>query len=136
MIQRDEVMPLLLKACPSFASEWAVIEDEHRDEASRIHYWDAGDFARHLVELLKRGEVREISAAFEVIERLHTEGDDYVKELATIGYLEGIQNVAGWDDRVGPEDFEPCLGPQSSRWWRGLNAFWSGEVLPPVRPID
>src|SRR5882724_6209517 len=93
MIRREQVMPLLLNACPSFSKRWeghrAIYEDEE------LLYVDLGEFAHHLVELLKSNCTEEFAAVFEIIERMHLEGDHYVKEAATIGMLEGIQNVAG-----------------------------------------
>jgi hypothetical protein len=50
----DEVMPLLLGACPSFASAWSESLVENADEGSptgRLGYLDAADFIRHLVAL-------------------------------------------------------------------------------------
>ena len=64
---------------------------------------------------------------FEAIERLHLEGDEYVREAATIGALEGIQNVAG-NDGIDPEEFVIYLRPESLRWWGQLNEFWEGRI--------
>jgi LPS sulfotransferase NodH len=64
---------------------------------------------------------------FDVIERLHLEGDDYVKEAATVGMLEGIQNVAG-NSGVNPEEFFRYLKPESVEWWRQWNDFWDGRM--------
>lgn len=139
MITRDDVMPLLLAACPSFQETWRDIEAENYDEdegGRRLHYIDAGTFAAHLVQLQRNGVSAEIAAAMQVIERMHLEGDHYVRELATIGYLEGIQNIAGHTEHVDQADFVPYLGPESRRWWNGLNAFWDGSAPPPVRPKD
>jgi hypothetical protein len=127
MITKEQVMPLLLVACPSFSKRW----EEHRlfyeagDE--QLLYIDLGEFASHLVELHKAGRVEEFPAAFQIIERLHLEGDHYVKEAATIGLLEGIQNVAG-NTGGQPEEFVPYLGSESIKWWRQLNDFWNGKI--------
>lgn len=125
-------MPLLLVACPSFTDVWKQIESENGPDSpgeSRLHYVDAIEFAAHLVGQLRAGNRTEVSAAFVVIERLHLEGDAYVRELATIGYLEGLLDL---DD---PDRFKEYLGPESQRWWRGLIAFWSGKI-PTVQAID
>jgi hypothetical protein len=61
-----------------------------------------------------------------VIERLHTDGDDFVREAATIGLLEGIQNTWGHGG-VDPELFAKHLLPVSRKWWDELNAFGRGE---------
>jgi hypothetical protein len=67
-------------------------------------------------------------------QRLHVEGSPWVREFATIGILEGIQNV--WShSAIDPDVFFPFLGSESQRWWKGLNAFWQGGV-PPVRALD
>ena len=95
---------------------------------------DAGDFASHLVELVKAQRTEELPEVFRVIEQLHVEGDHYVRELATVGYLEDIQNFAGHRG-LDPAWFEPYLLSESRRWWRGLNAFWQGEI-PLVEPLD
>ena len=129
MITRDDVMPLLLAACPSFGAVWAELEHDPLvvdDDGTRLHYLDAARVADHLVELLVRGERDEVAAALGVVERMHREGDEYVRELATIGYLEDLQNVADRHPGCDRVELERLLGPESLRWWRGLDAFWSG----------
>jgi len=129
MIRADEVMPLLLVACPSFKAEWeAVVEDDNLDEnspAGRLGYVDAGDFIRHLVGLVLDGQVGELPAVFDVIERLAVDGDDYVRNLAVIGYLEGLQMRAVTDHGIDPERaFRPNFGPESNRAWDEINRSW------------
>lgn len=117
-------MPLLLAACPSFEVRWKTHRASWGDDEPLL-YVDLGEFADHLVHLAKRGEIDELSAAFVVIERLHCEGDPYVAEAATIGLLEGIQNMsshAGLDLEV----FRPYLKPISARYWSELITFWAG----------
>lgn len=62
-----------------------------------------------------------------MVERWHREGDSYVKEAATIGLLEGIQNIAG--NRFDPKRFACWLKAESKRWWDKLNRFWNGEDI-------
>ncbi len=124
-IARGEVMPLLLNACPSFQGAWkAHVADSSYEEG--LLYIDLGEFARHLVELMGTGSTKEFSAVFDVVERLHVDGDSYVKEAATIGLLEGIQHMAG-DDAVDLEAFVPHLRSESAKWWAELNGFWGGN---------
>ena len=122
----DQVMPLLLSACPSFSTRW----EEHRAfyEDEQLLYIDLGEFAHHLIELEKANRTEEFPAVFEIIERMHVDGDDYVKEAATIGMLEGIQNVAG-NSGIDPERFAKYLKPESAKRWRQLNKFWEGKVV-------
>ena len=136
-IRAVDVMPLLLEACPSFLPVWYEIEDEYRDpqnHGGRLCYLDAGHFARHVVEMHRSNHRHWLQNAFDFIERMHIEGDEYVRELATIGYLEDIENTAGHAG-VDPAVFEEYLGPESQRWWEGLVAFWSGQS-PTVVPTD
>lgn len=88
MIVRDEVMPRLLAASPSFAAKWAAYRAEPSYEPGLL-YVDLGEFARHLLDLHRHGHFAELAAAFVEIERLHVEGDDFVREAATIGLLDG-----------------------------------------------
>jgi hypothetical protein len=125
MITKEQVMPLLLNACPSFSKRW----EEHRDfyEGKELLYVELGEFAHHLVELHKANRIEEFPVVFKVIERMHLEGDHYVKEAATIGMLEGIQNVAG-NSGLEPEEFVQYLKPESFKWWRQLNDFWEAKI--------
>jgi hypothetical protein len=118
-------MPLLRAACPSFEAPWQTYVADATYDA-RLLYVHLGEFARHLVGLMVEGRLSDFEAIFDVIERLHVEGDSYVKEAATIGLLEGIQNVAG--DRTDPEAFVPYLKPETAKWWRALNAWWDGDT--------
>jgi hypothetical protein len=114
MITAAQVVPILTEACPSFQSTEELI------------YVALGDFARHLLELHQRNQTHAFPAVAQAIERLHVEGDHSVKEAATIGLLEGIQNV--WSNNaVDPDLFGRNLLPESRKWWDELNAFWRGE---------
>lgn len=124
---KEQVMPLLLEACPSFSKRWEEHLAFYENEDEKLLYIDLGEFAHHLVELQKAQRVAEFPAVFQAIEKLHLDGDHYVKEAATIGMLEGIQNVAA-NNGVGPEAFVPFLGPESTKWWRQLNDFWDGKI--------
>ena len=110
-------MPLLLEACPSFRPVWEYdLDDDDRELA----YICLGCFAGHLLELHRQGRRDEFGAVAEVVEKLHVDGDHYVREAATIGLLEGIQNVWG-NCGVDPEEFRPFLLPESAKWWDQLN---------------
>ena len=121
-ITREKVIPLLLEACPSFQEKWDEYVNSYLYDKEGFGYTDATQFAIHIKELLNKGRTEEFKKVFAVIEQLHLNGDNYVKELATIGYLEDIQNYNN------PEKFIPYLGPESLKWWNHLNDFWSGEA--------
>jgi len=117
MIAKDQVMHLLSEACPSYHP---AAEDHD------LLYIALDDFARHLLHLQQQSRVDEFPKVIRIIERLHVEGDGYVREAATIGLLEGIQNVWGNND-TDPELFGRHLLPVSAKWWQSLNDFWSGK---------
>ncbi|MBC3812861.1 DUF7674 family protein [Undibacterium aquatile] len=116
-------MQILVDACPSFEDQWKQHVEAFGND---VLYLAAGEFAAHLLERFQAGDAEAFRAVGIAIERLHTEGTPWVREFATIGVLEGIQNV--WShSATSPEAFFPFLGLESQRWWRGLNKFWSAE---------
>jgi hypothetical protein len=125
MITKDQVMPILLNDCPSFSEKWREHLALYGDE--QLLYIDLGAFADHIIDLYEKDQTQEFSAVFDSIERFHIEGDDYVREAATIGLLEGIQNTAGHRG-IDPEAFAPYLKPESAKWWKKLNDFWNGDI--------
>jgi len=85
-----------------------------------------GDFARHLLELQQKNRTEEFPAIASAIERFQTEGDSFVREAATVGLLEGIQNV--WaNNNTDPHLFARHLLPTSAKAWQNLNDFWDGN---------
>lgn len=125
MIQKEEVMGLLLEACPSFKEKW--VEHRHYWEQENLLYVDLSEFARHVLDLHQRHKTLEFSAIFDVVERLHLEGDDFVREATTIGLLESLQNIAG-NNQVDIEALTKYLKPESAKWWRELNLFWENKI--------
>lgn len=119
-IEQHQVMPMLLNACPSFNETWQA--SLKRSDTAML-YISLGEFARHLRELYLVNKVSEFTAVAAVIEKFHLDGTPYVKEAASIGLLEAIQNA--WrKNNLDPEDFVHYLKPESLKWWRSLNAFW------------
>lgn len=129
MIDAADVMPLFAADCPTFRRPWQTLQsdpDHIDDDGARRHYQDAGEYARGLVDHYVAGDLEHVRKSFGVIERLHVEGDDCVRELATIGYLEDVQNAAARETACDPEDLLPFLGQELRRCWDGLNDFWAG----------
>jgi hypothetical protein len=118
----------MLAVCPSFTATWAEFCAEWAMEPEGLPLYIAlGELARHLVDRLRSGVTEEFPAVFQVVERWHCEGDDYVREAATIGLLEGIQNNAGHAG-IYPGVFERWLLPESKKWWDKLDRFWEGDT--------
>ncbi|WP_188566410.1 DUF7674 family protein [Undibacterium terreum] len=123
MINQADVIPILLEACPTFENTW---QEHVQDYGEDLLYVAAGAFARHLLGLKNEGDLSCLPSVGAAIERFHQEGSPWVKEFATIGLLEGIQNVWSHQESDG-EYFSRYLGEESMRWWQSLNTFWSGE---------
>ena len=121
----------IVQACPSFRPAWEAHLLQHGDD---LLYIAAGELADHLLMLHRDGDASTFPALAAAIEQLHVDGSPWVKEFATIGVLEAIQNTWG-NSRVDPELFAAYLGPESLRWWQGLNNFWSGRA-PTVVAVD
>lgn len=145
MISKEEMLDLILKASPCFKKKYEeVIEKNSRAYVDRHGelqgYIVLGDFARHLIESFTHSELTEFPVIFDVVERLHLHGDGYVREAATIGLLESIQNCCSAyqpngqeakhlsDPRLDPSVFIPFLGPESKRCWHDLNGFGDNKV--------
>jgi len=128
MIAKDDMMGVILAACPSFAPQWQEFRNEWRDEADDFPlYLVLAGFARHLIAMVERGETSDLPAVFAALERLHVEGDHYVREAAAVGFLESLQNLNLHKDAGESERFRPYLGPVSERLWDKLYRFWEHE---------
>lgn len=126
VIERRDVERLVVKTSRSFATNRDRLAwwEEWRKSKHPHVYILAGIFVRHLVVQSARGRSQDFPAAFELIEQMLLEGDDYVRELAIHGFLENLQN----SDRA--TDFVPYLLPASTWWWEELDLFWEGNVDP------
>jgi hypothetical protein len=121
MISRDQIVSTLTEAFPDFVPD---------SDDTDLPYVVLGNFATFLIDVYESGHEDRVRKAAELIERLHIEGDSYVKEAATIGLLEGIQNIWEWrHSGSDPEAFAERLMPESRRWWDSLNKFWQKEIL-------
>lgn len=120
-------MRLILVACPSYLGRWQkYLAESYEEHEEQLLYIDVANFADYLIKLLGSNETDEFENIFEVIELLHLRGDDYVKELATIGLLEDIQlSLTTPKER---ECIYKYLKPESKKWWNNLEDFFSGKT--------
>jgi hypothetical protein len=131
MISREHMFDPLLVADQSFEPTWRAFVAEWSDEQENElpSYLALAELARHLITKLERGETADFPAVFDVVEQWHLQGDAYVREAATIGLLEDLQN-SGLHRQTQPGDFEPWLRPESKRCWDKVERFWSrGELI-------
>jgi hypothetical protein len=118
MINQDQLVTILAQEFLSFTVD---------SDDAELPYVVLGSFARFLLEMHRSGNAKVLKQAALLIERLHTDGDKHVKDAATIGLLEGIQNT--WENAgVDPQEFADILLPESRRWWNSLMKFWRSEI--------
>jgi hypothetical protein len=129
VITRESMFEPLLAADPSFAPSWTAFSEEWDGEGDQPLYLALVSLAHHLIGRLKAGDTSNFAAVFDVIEEWHLRGDAYVREAASIGLLEDLQNT-NLHDGTEPVEFEPWLRSESKLWWKKLDRFWSkGEPL-------
>jgi hypothetical protein len=134
LITCDEVIPRLLKACPSFNPAWRA-HLEYWGENERGIFNDTMEFAVFLVQCYKVGATREFPAVFETIEMVIKEGDPSARSAAVVGVLESLQTQASHES-FGQDVFVPWLGQLSRKEWAKLDALWTaggGSLMGVVR---
>jgi hypothetical protein len=83
-IEYDEINKLLEDKFPDF-----IIDNNYKD----LPYLIAGDFARYILDNFHNNNLQKVKDCFIFIELLHIKGTKETIELATIGYLESLQNI-------------------------------------------
>ena len=119
-----QVTDVLLKSCPSFKDKWKQYVKETKGD-ERLLYIEACEFAHHIVTLYKAKNFSEFQDIFSSIEELYQIGSTETQELLTIGYLEGVQNILGWEDGTEDKEFTNFMGPKARDEWNKLNNFWN-----------
>ena len=130
MITPETMFDSLLLACPSFQEKWRAFVSDWEDEPETAqdgfpYYIALGDLADHVTKRMKAKDTSEFAAIFRIVERWHVEGDHYVREAATIGFLEALQGCASEKQKKAILEF--WLLPESKKWWIKLNEFWDGN---------
>jgi hypothetical protein len=126
MIQQSQVIELLLKACPASQRCW----DEHREwwgAEDAGNYNDIAVFAHFAVDSFASGETDGLPALFGAIECVLTDGDERARQLASVGFLESVQNITSHRS-FGYAAFVPWLGTNSIIAWRSLEKLWEGKA--------
>lgn len=121
---RSNMFEPLLQADPSFREKWETFHEEYRSDDELPLYLALSELARHLIQNLETGNTHRFNAVFDVVERWHIKGDPYVKQAATVGLLEDLQN--GYLHRkTRSDDFLPWLQPETLGWWTKVHEFWA-----------
>jgi len=120
------MMPIILEKFPAFGPIWKKHLELWKGEEAGI-YNDIAEFANFVVDACERRESESVTAAFSLIEEFLVEGDEEVRNAASIGFLEDVRNISAWR-RFGPEPFIQRLGPQSKVAWAAIEEIWRGKT--------
>ena len=137
LVTAHQIPGLLIEAWPWLSEVWHEVADENADPDSpggRLGYLDAAWVVGQLAEHLVTGDTSPFDAIFDLIEHLAINGDDYVSELAVIGYLEGMHMQTVTSRGADPEAFRPWLRPLSAKYWQAIHDSWErGIAIPTIR---
>ncbi|MEW4447789.1 hypothetical protein [Qipengyuania sp. JC766] len=103
-----------------FLKEWS----NEADEGALPEYLLFAEISRVIAEDIRTGNRAPLPKIFAMIERLHIDGDDHVREAATVGLLEDIQTQLLLSN-TGWHLAHPYLGSESKRWWDKLFLLWN-----------
>jgi hypothetical protein len=123
-IEYNNVSKILIKKFPDIIKTALWLND---DEI--VEYLVAGDFAEYIIKNIDENNTEELKECFEFIELLYIYGTKETKELATVGYLEDLQNMTGGNETM--EKYKiiyDFLGIESKKWWNKLNDYWNGNI--------
>lgn len=130
MIEGDEVMAHLARACPSWAARNPVAAaaplEGPRD------YEPIGAFAHHLVALVEEADTAELPAVFVAVEEVLRDGDDDAVALIRTGLVEDLQNITSHRDvHADAADFRRFAGPLTATVWDEIDEAWSAATTVP-----
>lgn len=136
MITRHNMFEPLVEAVPSFRHQrdafvayWTSPENVDGYPVGDLpNYLLLAELATYFVDQLQIGETQEVVAGLGVCEQWLIKGDDYVREAATVGLLESLQNRVEVQ-QLPEERITTLLGREGLRWWEKLKDFWSSGKL-------
>jgi hypothetical protein len=125
VIQKNQIMPLVLARCLGFRPIWNKHREFWQDEEAGI-YNDLAQFANFIVDCYAQKDTEQVVAAFRLVEELLDGGDEEVRNAAAIGFLEDVTNIASWKPFKAVV-FVQWLGPKSKAAWDEIEEMWRGK---------
>jgi len=117
-MQYEEVNNALLSEFPALSVDKDDID---------LPYVVAGCFTSFLLNSYLEGDKATYFRGLQFIETLYLSDVHKIRELATVGYLESIQNT--WPSNLLSIDIPfSDLGAESKKWWTELNLFWDKKI--------
>jgi hypothetical protein len=120
------VMLRLVAEFPGFRPRWKKHLEFWKGEPAG-NYNDITQFVYFVLrDLYPSGKIEEVQHAFDLMEYWLKNGNESVRELVVIGFLEDLQNLASRQG-FAKETFVPFLGPKSREAWDELERFWGSK---------
>jgi hypothetical protein len=142
LIWLDQMMPLMLVACPSFRDHWDAFYKEDMEQWSGADqsfpetlylHLAVHDLALHLVRKLECGQTAEFENVFKVVERWIVEGSETARAVAIKGFLEDLL-LPHFYLANGPTNLLRWVGPRTYKWWVDAGSFWDRLAATKIRP--
>jgi hypothetical protein len=113
-IKPEQVAGLVFESCPSYKEAWPNFDTEN---STGIQYSTPIliGFARHVAQLWKDQRFAEFPAIFNLVERLHLEGNKKVVDHVVFYFTE-LLYIELQKHGINPRFAERRLGPESAYW--------------------
>ncbi len=124
-VQPDEIISLFLTLTPEFQPVW----DDYLswwDKRPRGRHDDMAIFARFLVDAFTNGKTERFPQIFHAVEDFVSSEDQTVRELATLGILEGMQIISS-NRHMDLDAWLKWLEPASKQAWNSILKLRQGE---------
>lgn len=109
MDQIDAIL-LLKTSCSGIDPYWKEYMEFWQDEEERGFYNDISVFSRYVVDRYAEGQTQDFDEIFGAYEYINENGNAAAKELAIIGFLEGILFLSSHQP-FGTHAIEKWMGP-------------------------
>ncbi|MEM7643731.1 MAG: hypothetical protein AAF366_14540 [Pseudomonadota bacterium] len=113
--------PAFRDACDAFVSDWVR-------EGDLPLYILMSDLVRHCSQLLADRDISELRAILALVERWIGDGDDDLRTLAIVGFIEDATN-ANLHGHTTPDDLVPYLPPRCREAWDQVLRHWDEAIL-------
>ncbi|QSX38662.1 DUF7674 family protein [Shewanella sedimentimangrovi] len=120
MINIDESLKMLSKTYPGFRDAFAKnAESWISNDGEFLYYILMSDLSNLLIKNISEGNYENTEERFLLVETLLSEGDEYVSNLISVGFLESLQNQT----TVEPKYWAPLIGRQAVSFCKARDEF-------------
>lgn len=105
------------------------------NENLTLPYIISGDFSHYLIESYSNNQIEVLKKGLSFIENLLNSDSYSIQEIATIGFLENMQNIC-INNKINLEEIYLLLGKKSKVEWNKLIKFWNSDIKKRCSKID